>query len=171
MHLTGHLTDGNMKVLILLCLVFLSISCSGDNPAPALLEKNIGWMHGNCLAIKNKNIKTPSDITLVKLEEGNIIEKATIVAKTNNQENCFPLFADRKKINMANGYSFYLVDSTTPVDLAIGVIDGERLNASDFSYCTTAEGIKYFFKDSSILIWEGYYYLGYDSQATCGSHI
>lgn len=160
-----------MKNIILLSLLLLSTSCSSNSSSPLILEKTIGWMHGNCLAIKNEKIKTPTDITLVKFDEENIIEKATIVAKTNNQEGCFPLFDDRNKINTANGYSFYLVNSATPVDLAIGVINGEKLNASDFSYCATAEGLKYFFKDSSTILWEGYYYLGYDSQITCGSHI
>ena len=160
-----------MKSIILFCLLFLSISCSSNNLSPLILEKNIGWMHGNCLAIKNEKIKTPTDITLIKFDEENVIEKATIVAKTTSQEGCFPLFDDRKKINIANGYSFYLVNSATPIDLAIGVINGEKLNISDFSYCATAEGLKYYFKDSSTILWEGYYYLGYDSQITCGSHI
>jgi hypothetical protein len=160
-----------MKNLVLFCLLFLSVSCSTYKANPLILEKNIGWMHGNCLAIKNGEINTPTDITLIRFDEENVIEKATVVTKTNKQEGCFPLFDDRKKINTANGYSFYLVNSTTPVDLAIGVINGENLNASSFSYCATAEGLKYFYKDSSTVFWEGYYYLGYDSQITCGSHI
>ena len=128
-------------------------------------------MHGNCLAIKNESINTPSGITLVKFDEENNLEKATIVSKTNNQDNCFPLFEDRKNINIANGYSFYLVDSATPIDLAIGIIGAEKINVLDYSYCATAEGVKYFFKDASKVLWEGYYYLGYDSEVTCESHI
>ena len=88
-------------------------------------------MHGNCLAIKNESINTPSAITLVKFDEENNLEKATIVSKTNNQDNCFPLFEDRKNINIANGYSFYLVDSATPIDLAIGIIGAGKINVLD----------------------------------------
>lgn len=76
----------------------------------------------------------------------------------------------QEKININNGYSFYLVKSTVAIDLAIGVIGvigGEGLNLSNFSYCTTAEGIKYLIKYSSEVVWEGYYYLGYDSEVTC----
>lgn len=159
-----------MKYFIVLSLLILSISCAANNlqtNSDLFVEKNIGWMHGNCLVIKNQDIKIPADITLVKLEANNTTEKATIISKTTSQEDCFPLLEDRRKINISSGYSFYLVKSVVPIDLAIGVIGSEELNVSNFSYCTTIEGIKYLIKDSSTVIWEGYYYLGYDSEVTC----
>ncbi len=43
-------------------------------------------------------------------------------------------------------YSFYLVNAATSVDLAIGVINGDNLDPSDFGYCVTTEGVKYFLR-------------------------
>jgi len=156
-----------MKIFITIFLLILSTSCSANTTKNSILDNNIGWLHGNCLAIKNDSINTPLNITLVRLEDNNHLEKAKITSKTNNQDKCFPLFEDRKNVNLANGYSFYLIDSATPVDLAIGVIDLEKINVLDFSYCATTEGLKYFFKNASTTLWEGYYYLGYDSEVTC----
>ena len=159
-----------MKCFIIFCLLGLSISCADTNlnsNNAIFIEKNLGWMHGNCLAIKNPNIAIPTDITLVKLETNNTTEKGMIISKASSQEDCFPLMEDRKQINISSGYSFYLVKSLAPIDLAIGVIGEDEINVSNFSYCTTTEGIKYLIKNSSTVIWEGYYYLGYDSEVTC----
>ena len=164
---------GNMKFFMILIPLLFSLSCANTTVkkvAPVAIKKNIGWMHGNCLAIENIAIKIPTVITLVRLEEKNMIENATVIAKTHQQEACFPLMDDRRKINISNGYSFYLIDSVTPVDLAIAVIDAKSLNPSDFSYCSTTEGIKYVVENNSGVIWEGYYYLGYDSEVTCKSN-
>jgi len=49
----------------------------------------------------------------------------------------------------------------------MAVIEGNKLNVSNFDYCTTTEGIKNFVKDSSTVVWEGYYYLGDDSEVSC----
>ena len=167
---TGHLMDDNMKYIIILVLLSLSISCGINNQRNddyILSERNIGWMHGNCLAIKNNNIYVPVDITVIKLAETNIKEKATIIRKAHSAEGCLALMDDRSKVNISSGYSFYLVESTAPVDLAIAVIGEEEIDASNFDFCSTSEGIKYYMKNSSETTWEGYYYLGYGTEVTC----
>lgn len=159
-----------MKRLFISVLLLSSTSCTAsplENSESTLVKKNIGWMHGNCLAIKNQDVNIPTNITLIKLDEKRSIEKAVISSKATNPYECFPLMADRSQINRSNGYSFYLIDSPTAIDLAIGVIGAEKLNTSNFDYCTTTEGIKYFVKNSSTVVWEGYYYLGYDSEVSC----
>jgi hypothetical protein len=38
-----------------------------------------------------------------------------------------------------------------------------------FHYCTTTEGVAFKVNEISQEIWKGYYYLGYESEATCES--
>jgi hypothetical protein len=57
---------------------------------------SIGWLYGNCLAIKNRNIALPYTFTLVHLD-------------------------DRIAVNSGSGYSSYLVKSEQPANLAIGI--------------------------------------------------
>lgn len=100
MLLTGRLMEDDMKHFIVLFLAVLSVSCVDMNLKDnnnLFIAKNTGWMHGNCLAIKNQDIKIPTDITLVKLEEKNTSEKAKIISQTKSQEECLPLMEDRKK--------------------------------------------------------------------------
>jgi len=159
-----------MKNSILLILASLSISCGANNQgdnANALLDENIGWMHGNCLAIKNDNLKELLNVRVVKLADENVIEDAIIIKKANSGGECFPLMDDRREVNISSGYSFYLVDPTTPIDLAIAVVGEKEVDASNFDFCSTSEGIKYFLKKSSETTWEGYYYLGYGAEVTC----
>ena len=170
MLLIANFMVGSMKGIILLVVLFLSISCGIDNQRKGdyiLSERNVGWMHGDCLAIKNNHIDESVDITVIKLEEENITEKAIITRKANSGEGCLALMEDRSEVNISSGYSFYLVDSTTPVDLAIAIIGEEEVDASNFYFCSTSEGIKYFMKNSSETTWEGYYYLGYGTEVTC----
>ncbi|PCJ14848.1 MAG: hypothetical protein COB04_14385 [Gammaproteobacteria bacterium] len=160
-----------MKYISVLLMFLLSLCANtklGANDGD-FFEDSIGWMHGSCLAIKNNEIKIPIDITLVRLDVKNIIETASLVEKASSGDECFPLRDDRSEINIGNGYSFYKVESESKVDLAIAVIDAENLNASNFGYCSTSEGIEYFVKESSAIVWTGYYYLGYDSEVTCKS--
>jgi len=159
-----------MKNSIFLILAFLSISCGTNNQvdnANSLLDENIGWMHGNCLAIKNDDLKESMNVRVVKLADDNVIEDAIIIRKANSAGECFPLMDDRREVNISSGYSFYLVDPTTPVDLAIAIVGEKEVDASNFDFCSTSEGIEYFMKDSSETTWEGYYYLGYGTEVTC----
>jgi hypothetical protein len=132
-----------------------------------LSDRNVGWMYGNYLAIKNNDIDEFVEITVIKLGEKNITKKAIVTRKAKSGEACLALMQGRSEVNISSGYSFYLVESTTPVDLAIAIIGEEEIDASNFDFCSTSEGIKYFMKNSSETTWEGYYYLGYGTEVTC----
>jgi len=60
-----------------------------------------------------------------------------------------------------------LVESQKPVNLAIGVLGAKSVSDLEFSFCNTTEGIQFSLSKSSAVIWEGYYYLGYESEPTC----
>lgn len=165
----GRIMVDKMKLTLLSIVSIIAISCS---TSPKLTNENltsrIGWMHGNCLAIKNPNIPSQHSFELVHLGEEQITEKAVIIQKAFEGEKCYPLLDDRVEVNTGAGYTFYLVGSKKPVNLAVGVFEPEDIRSLDFSFCNTTEGIQFLIsnKDSAV-IWEGYYYLGYESEPTC----
>ncbi len=157
-----------MKIFILALFFVLIGSCAVVQKSERInYEENIGWMHGNCLALKNPNIMSPQEINIVFLEDGKFVETGTIIGKTNLGNNCFALLDDRKEVNLNNGYSFYLVESKSPVNLAIGYLKLDAPSGLDFNFCSTTEGIMYTISRGKSAVWEGYYYLGYESEATC----
>ena len=164
--------DDKMKLLLFCVFIAMTTSCSSlsalDNDS---LNSEIGWLHGNCLAIKNAEIPPGYQFMLVNLDNENTIENSTIIEKTTNSEDCYPLLDDRADINKDAGYSFYSVKSKKPVGLAIGLLRPEEISVSEvkFSYCNTTEGIEFSISKSSSEIWKGYYYLGYESEPTCPS--
>jgi len=157
------------KTVLILCSLLLSACVYSQKDENKDLNANFGWMHGNCLAIKLENIDTPHQLKLVRLEEKNILDAGVITRKVRLGDECYPLLDDRKDINQAEGFSFYIVESKTPIDMAIGILDRDDLKGLDFEYCATTEGIRYSVLKGRSKIWEGYYYLGYESEATCDS--
>jgi len=157
-----------LKHLLLIPLLAL-LACCANSPAGKTtdVDKNIGWMQGNCLAIKNAGIQTPHKITLVKLEESNAVETGSIERKARSAEECFALLEDRREINASNGYSFYVVASSSPINLAIGLIEIDNASNMHADYCATSEGIRYSVLNGNSVVWQGYSYLGYDTEATC----
>lgn len=161
-----------MKLIFPFAIAILAASCS---LAPKVnsdsLDSEVGWLHGNCLAIKNANVSPGSQFTLMHFDSENISEKAKIKQKATDSEECYPLSYDRASVNKSAGYYFYTVKSNKPVSLAIGILKPEELSAYELklSYCNTTEGIKFSISKSNSKIWEGYYYLGYESEPTCTS--
>ncbi len=169
---TGHIMVDKMKLTLLFVVLIVTVSCSTfSQPTNESMDNTIGWMHGNCLAIKNPNIPSGYDFKLVHLGDEQTTENAIILQKAIGGEKCYPLLDDRVEINTQAGYSFYLVKSKNPVNLAIGFLESEINLNLNFDFCNTIEGIQFSIskKDSS-LIWEGYYYLGYESEPTCENY-
>ncbi|WP_020586144.1 hypothetical protein [Desulfobacter curvatus] len=161
-----------MKLFILFIIAVMATSCSPlskqDNNG---LDNEIGWLHGRCLAIKNADIPPQYQIKLVHLDDEVTFEKAIVLKKTTESEECYPLMDDRASVNKNAGYFFYIIKSERPVNLAIGLLNPEELSISGlkFSYCTTTEGVQFSISKNSSVIWQGYYYLGYESEPTCTS--
>ena len=159
-----------MKQLCLFLMAAMTVTySSAREPTRTSLNNKIGWLHGNCLAIKNANIPPNYQFTLVHLNTNNTIEKAVITKRTTAPEECYPLLGASSNINESAGYFFYSVESTTPVNLAIGILKSNELSVSELnlSYCTTTEGVKFLISKNNSTVWEGYYYLGYESEPTC----
>lgn len=173
-----------MKYLLLL-LPFLLISCdrpisvrvseTSASPTPTpnshhqvpVPVESFGWMDKNCIAIKNGELHPPVDIKIARLDGSGATEKATITGTAISSETCPALLEDRKAVNTNAGYSFYAVETTAPVDLAVGLLTESEATGQSFSYCSTSEGISFKVEKERIQIWSGYYYLGYDTEDTC----
>ena len=157
-----------MKLLLLVVSAFVVMSCSYPSQSSLDIEESsVGWMHGNCLAIMNTNIVLPHPLMLLRVDHKVVVDKAMIIEKATSGEECYPLMDDREKINTEAGYSFYKVKSKTPVNLALGVLgEGGVVNLKP-AYCNTTEGLKFSLYENDSVVWEGYYYLGYESEPTC----
>lgn len=172
MLLIGHIMDDKVRLLIFFVMAIMSTSCSllRDQYSDSL-DNDVGWLHGNCLAMKNDNIPPNHQFTLVHLDNANTTEKAIVIKRTTNGEECYALLDDRASVNKSAGYTFYTVKSNRPVNLAIGILRPEEVSISDaeLSYCTTTEGVNFSISRNGSEVWKGYYYLGYESESTCAS--
>ena len=150
------------------------------------LDRSVGWLHGNCFAVRNSDLSIGAQLVVVKLGDVQEIVDATVLGRASDGKVCHALLDDRKAVNAMHGTYFYTVASQTPIDLAIGVIRGKGGRAAGeddvldldkdghrdaFSQCSTAEGVRFGvwqgqpFKTK--MIWSAYYYLGYDTTANC----
>lgn len=161
------MVDNMKKITFILTLALLSACTVVSKSEEKNIEQNIGWLHGNCLAIKNTGIKDATRLTIVDLDSNKKFSPSIITGKNQSSDECNALLEDRKDINISNGYSFYQVKSDAPINLAIGFIKLDNANKLTFDYCTTSEGISFSVLKAKEKIWEGYYYLGYDSEPTC----
>ncbi|WP_155238651.1 hypothetical protein [Teredinibacter turnerae] len=159
-----------MSLLLFFVMAVMATSCSllPDQNSDSL-DSDIGWLHGNCLAIKTANISPNHQFTLIHLDNANTTEKAIIIREATNGEECYALLDDRVSVNRSAGYTFYTVKSNMPVNLAIGILRPGEVSISDakLSYCTTTEGVNFSISKNGSEIWKGYYYLGYESESTC----
>ncbi|WP_188151891.1 hypothetical protein [Teredinibacter waterburyi] len=157
-----------MKLLVLLTLISILFSCSIPTKNPKVdIDLNIGWLHGNCLAIKNDNLASNTKITVFDFEMENQLVPASVISVAQSGEDCYALLDDRINVNTLAGYSFYTVKSSRSIGVAIGFVDIGNPAALTFEYCTTTEGIYFSVEKNRFKIWDGYYYLGYESDPTC----
>lgn len=156
-----------MRLFFFIAIIIIATPCI--SLSKQIRDNKTGWIHGNCLGIKNSNLTPFTQFTLVNLDNKNSIEKAVVLKKVFDKKECFPLLDDRADINKSAGYIFYLIKSNKPINLAIGVFESEKLPISEltFSSCNTTEGIQFFISNKDSLLWKGYYYLGYELEPTC----
>ncbi len=156
-------------------IVFLS--CAQKQEDLSAFEANdysrrVGWVDGDCLAIQNAKLSAGSEITVVVLDELQYRIVAKVLGEATDGETCFPLLGDRRSVNVGSGYSFYQIKSDKKINFAIAVTEGSLASENySFDYCSTLEGISFSVKkanqNTDEEIWNGYYYLGYDAEATC----
>lgn len=170
----GHTMEDNMttfRIIVLLTPILTACASNSvaENSIPTQAKtEQMGWLHGNCLAIKDSHIPIHSKLSIILLDEAQSVSTAEVLGPATSGEQCYPLLEDRRTVNVGAGYSFYLVNTKAQINLAIGSvgkeIDTHRYN---YSYCTTSEGVQFSTSEGSKTIWSGYYYLGYDSESTC----
>lgn len=170
----GHTMENNMTTFrTIVLLVPILTACAGNSVAedavPTQAEtEEMGWLHGNCLAIKDSHIPIHSKLSIILLDETQSVNKGEVLGLATSGEQCYPLLEDRRMINVDAGYSFYRVNTKAQVNLAIGSVSkGIDTHRYSYSYCTTVEGVQFSTSEGGKVIWSGYYYLGYDSESTC----
>jgi hypothetical protein len=149
---------------------------------------HVGWIHGECLGIKNAEVHPGTVVHVISLEKPQSVSKATIIGGATSGNECPALLPDRMKVNQRKGRSFYRLDLPAGTDfMAIGVVDLEvkmisadgtiRIDltrdgtAAIAASCQTGEGVRFYLapRDPSGQgrLWSDYYYLGYDTKPTC----
>lgn len=160
--------DGKIKILLLGMVALLVIAYSSLSITHnAHIDAKIGWMHGNCLAIKNANITPQTQLTVVQLDGEKTSAPARITKVATTGEECNALLEDRAIVNKDAGDYFYVVKSANPINLAVGVLATQSTRGLTFASCSTSEGIQFSALKYNAVIWHGYYYLGYDIEPTC----
>ena len=158
-----------IALVISLCIgVFLISVFFGISQQQSDVE-NLGWVHGSCIAIKNKTLKPGDSFTLFVLDETTFIDSKIIDKPASAISGCFALMEERRGMNENAGYSFYSIKPGVNNNFAIGFMNFEAQSKGflSFSSCSTSEGIKFSVHDMHLKIWQGYYSLGYDITATC----
>ncbi|MGF1688225.1 hypothetical protein L4C36_16275 [Photobacterium japonica] len=164
--------NNTMKLggIVTMAAVMSACTTSPSNHAQA---QSMGWLHGNCLAIKQADLPAASPITLIHLNETHLDgkyseEHAVITRPSNRTDTCYAQFANRAQVNTEAGYHFYQVRTRQPVNFAIGIVGtANTSNKMAYSYCHTREGITFTAADNEKTVWQGAYYLGYDALPTC----
>ncbi len=100
----------SMKAILHAAIVFLIVaSCSpASEPAqktaaPFEFNKQIGWLHGPCLAIAAPELAGGTPVTLVVAAEPQKVQQARIQGKTESSATCPALMEGRGKLNAKPG--------------------------------------------------------------------
>lgn len=156
------------------------------------LSSRVGFIHHDCLAIKNNSLNLGDTMTLILLNEVQQILKTPIISNKVSDFECAILSSERKNQNLCNDFSFYKIelDTSYEIEFAIAIIS-DSLKASNhlnlvsidvnfdgnfefFDACTTNEGVIFSVWSGipwySVEIWSSYYYLGYDLTPSCPNH-
>lgn len=155
--------------LFIFFIISTCISAAENKPQQPIndLEHTVGWMHGNCLAIADETVPAGTALDIVKLD-GQLHIQGRVMGKADNSDTCPALLDDRKAVNMADGFSFYQVATSQPINLAIAYLSGITIDKrAVFSSCMTSEGINFNVTTDHSQLWQGYYYLGYDVEPSC----
>ena len=156
--------------------IILSAACAAKDSLKTV--NDLGWLHGNCLAIRNSNLSNGQKLSILLLDEKNHFANGKITG-TAVSGDCAALLNDRKVINQDAGFSFYKVSTPNTIDLAIGVLMEDRNsfdtnvlhNPDNFAYCTSSEGIVFSLWDKGAYggkkLWSEYYLLGYETESNC----
>lgn len=182
--------------LILLVLSATSSCTQGSKtnrgavpPESFLLERQIGWFDGPCLAIDNSNLTRDTPVELVVMGEPQKVQLAQLDGQTHSPTACPALRDGRRVQNALAGTFFYVLKAAylDAADIGIGIVAKPKKTAivaglaqidlddqhhnQVFSSCATGEGIKFAVWSEKAYqgqpLWSKYYYLNYDLEPNC----
>lgn len=152
--------------------VFISACTSTPIKQDYTQSAEIGWIQDNCLAIEKANLTYPTQVTIIIADgNGNDVVTGTITGVAN-ASTCPPLLQYRARASLDNGAYFYTVRTSKAIAVAddifgIGIIGDVNVKSMKLSTCSTSEGVQFTLSKHHLVVWKGYYYLGYDVEPTC----
>jgi len=157
---------------VLISLVGCERPVEQQSPPPpeqlTLAAANVGWLQGSCLAIQRTDLTAAQPLTVVSTGAGQASQTAGIVRAAKDGTDCPALLPDRAAGNRLDGWGFYVIDTPQPIEMAIGILGtGHDLKRYRFQSCMTSEGVQFSAWREGKQVWNGYEYLGYDSEANC----
>lgn len=130
----------------------------------------------------NSGLQPNGPLRVVALDDQPTVVAGRIIGATTSSGVCAPLPEDRRRSN--DEWSFYEVLLNGKAGLGIAVTGEQKLvdgridltgdgKPEQFTQCSTAEGVSFRVWNEmpyrGTPLWSGYYYLGYDTAATCPS--
>lgn len=157
------------RAIAVASLAALALAACVEPPrsTPGAASTRFGWIDGKCIAVMAPVTGLPRTILLAPDTPGAPFATARIVAEADRQSGCTALMAERAQINWSAGHSFYVIETDRPVELAIGILDAREDRSVRYDHCFTSEGVRFSVSDGQRIVWQDYYYLGYDVEPTC----
>src|SRR5688572_12934529 len=139
------------------------------------LPMRVGLVSGSCLAIANKDLRVGSGITVVSLDEKELVIDGRVIKRTAPGAKCPTLVQEQQP-------SFYELKLPMTVGQGIAVIGATKLRhggidltgdgiPEQFTWCSTSEGFSFEVWAGKPYVgsplWSGYYYLGFDVEPNC----
>lgn len=171
-------------------MLFLNIGCTTKKSLNKLDKYKInnlqvGWFNETCFVTHNSTLKVGDKIQMVLLDTQQNLITATISSNLSNSKNCLPLLESRNSINQSENRYFYQIEFNKNISNKIGIgIISNSINyeqkknliytdinqnklLENYGSCTTQEGIQFYIQENNQVIWDDYYYLGYDIEPSC----
>lgn len=152
-------------------LVLLT-SCATSDLAPAdATGPRFGWVEGQCLAVTAPLEGLPQTVWIAPATSGAAATQAQAIAPVDPDSSkaarlCNALHPDRAGGNGGGEHWFYRLDREQPAELAIASLQ-PLTQGHEYGVCFTTEGVRLTVAEGKRVIWEDYYFLGYDVEPSC----
>ena len=153
-------------------VAFLLASCTTSEAALADVgASQFGWVEGQCLGLKEPLDTLPHNVWIAPAKDGTPMTEAIAVTPIDPSapeaaKLCNALHPDRAAINGGGEHWFYRLDRALPPEVALATLTPPQ-GGRAYGVCFTTEGVRLTVRQDKQVIWEDYYYLGYDVEPSC----
>ncbi|NJO13951.1 MAG: hypothetical protein HC870_01770 [Rhizobiales bacterium] len=154
--------------LALVGTVMLTSCATPDAAVVDAAPEAFGWVQGRCMAVRTPLAKVPATVWIMPGKAGTkpvAVQVAALVSR-EAPSGCDALLPDRAEQNLAS-HTFYTLNLAEPSELAIAALEEPGDPGLTYDSCFTSEGVSFSVTKGRRMIWQDYYYLGYDVEPTC----